>query len=65
MPAVLNHRPACGQKGTGVFSRLLNAACEGLTGYVDGRTVNRRPTFSPNSSQRSCRAAAVRPWLHV
>ena len=40
MPAVLSTivLPVT-TKGTGVFSRLLSAACEGLTGYLDRRTA--------------------------
>jgi uncharacterized protein YjiS (DUF1127 family) len=40
MPAVLSTivLPAI-TKGTGAFSRLLSAACEGLTGYLDRRTA--------------------------
>ena len=40
MPAILSTivLPA-GMKGPGVFSRLLNAACEGTAGYLGRRTA--------------------------
>jgi uncharacterized protein YjiS (DUF1127 family) len=41
MPAVLLTivLPAVTKRGPAHFSRLLSAACEGLTGYLDRRTA--------------------------